>query len=55
MTTTKGRSPLEAVEPDVDLDRPITAHRSSPNRFVFVEADNTDGWIATDYTVELTR
>lgn len=33
----------------------VTAHESSPDRFVFTEEGNTDGWIATDYTVELTR
>lgn len=39
----------------VRVDCAVTAHTSSPDRVVFVEADNTDGWIATDYTVELSR
>jgi len=34
-------------------DRAVTAHHSSPDRIVFTERDNTDGWIATDHTVEL--
>lgn len=33
----------------------VTAHESSPDRVVFTEVGNTDGWIATDHTVELTR
>jgi len=36
-------------------DCDVTAHTSCPDRVVFVETDNTDGWIATDYTVELSR
>ena len=35
--------------PDCD----VTAHVSCPEKVVFTEQDNTDGWIATDYTVEL--
>lgn len=31
----------------------VTAHFASEERTVFTEAGNTDGWIATDYTVEL--
>jgi len=31
---------------------PVTAHRSSPDRVVFVEQNNSDAWIATDLTVE---
>jgi hypothetical protein len=33
----------------------VTAHQSGPDRVVFTEADNTDGWIATDYTEPLER
>ena len=42
------------LEPAVDGVR-VTAHRSSPGRFVFTETDNTDGWIATDLAVSLER
>lgn len=31
----------------------VTAHQSAPGRVVFTEADNNDGWIATDYTEPL--
>lgn len=38
-----------------DEDSRVTVHRSSPNRTVFTEEGNTDGWIATDLTVSLER
>ena len=41
---------LPSKVPD-DLD--VSAHRCSPERTVFTEEDNTDGWIATDTTVDL--
>ena len=31
----------------------VTAHISSPDRTVFTEEGNPDGWIATDLTVPL--
>lgn len=38
-------------------DHPIglRAHATSPERTVFVEPDNGDGWIATDLTVRIER
>jgi hypothetical protein len=46
-------SVLDAEDgPEVSECR-VTAHRSSPDRIVFTEEDNTDGWIATDYTEPL--
>lgn len=33
----------------------ISACESCPERTVFLESGNTDGWIATDLTVELAR
>jgi len=33
----------------------VAVHRSSPERLVFAESDNTDGWIATDLAVEPRR
>jgi hypothetical protein len=33
----------------------VTTHRSSPDKVVFTEKDNTDAWIATDQTVDVTR
>ncbi|PSP34234.1 hypothetical protein BRC64_01105 [Halobacteriales archaeon QH_10_67_22] len=32
---------------------PVAAHRSSPGRSVFVEAGNSEGWIASDTTTEV--
>jgi hypothetical protein len=40
------------TEPDASS---ISAHRSSPDRTVFTEEGNSDGWIATDLTVDLWR
>jgi hypothetical protein len=33
----------------------VTALRSSPERTVFTEDGNSDGWISTDVTVDLER
>lgn len=33
----------------------VIACRSSPGKFVFIESENSDGWIATDHTVECRR
>jgi hypothetical protein len=33
----------------------LRAHATSPNRTVFTEPNNSDGWIATDLTVEVRR
>lgn len=43
-----------SIEED-DTCSSVTAHGSSPDRTVFTEEGNTDGWIATDYTVELAQ
>jgi hypothetical protein len=34
-------------------DDAVSAHRSSPDRTVFTESDNPDGWISTDITVDV--
>lgn len=47
MTTSHGDRLADDHEP------PVTAHSSSPDRTVFVEQGNKDGWIATDTTVSL--
>ncbi|MXR50860.1 hypothetical protein GRX03_04465 [Halovenus sp. WSH3] len=41
--------------PELCVDCDVTAHTSCPDRVVFTEQGNTDGWISTDYTVELPR
>ncbi|MFA9516029.1 hypothetical protein ACERIT_02220 [Halopenitus sp. H-Gu1] len=41
---------------DDGVSRPaIAAAETSPNRTVFTEQGNPDGWIATDLTVETVR
>lgn len=44
----EGRAP---TVPSVHL----RAHSTSPEKTVFTEPDNTDGWLATDYTVAVDR
>jgi len=45
-----------ATSQDDEEDRPtVTAHESNPERTVFTEKGNKDGWIATDLTIELTQ
>lgn len=39
-------------EPD-DPASIVTSHETRPGKVVFTERDNTNGWIATDVTVEL--
>ena len=38
-------------------ERPVDlrAHSTSPDRTVFTEPNNNDGWIATDHTVDVKR
>ncbi|KYH25406.1 hypothetical protein HAPAU_20780 [Halalkalicoccus paucihalophilus] len=48
------------IEPtdEYDHDEPaalVSALRTSPDRVVFTEDGNSDGWIATDHTVELSQ
>jgi hypothetical protein len=45
----------EQTSPKPTNDCDVTAHESSPDRIVFTEEGNTDGWIATDFTTELLR
>lgn len=33
----------------------LRAHATSPGKTVFTEPDNSDGWIATDVTVDVER
>lgn len=42
----------DVLDPETEDDTPVTAHRSTPDRTVFTETDNPNGWIATDLTVE---
>lgn len=40
-------------EPDQNPD--VTVCEGCPGRSVFMESENTDGWIASDHVVEVTR
>ena len=40
--------------PEEDTPR-VTAHSTTPDRIVFTEADNKNGWIATDLAVDCWR
>jgi len=57
MTTLKEGESDGTAEEHVSAspDVPVTAHQCSPDRTVFIEEDNTDGWIASSLTVELSR
>ncbi|MBV0922971.1 hypothetical protein KTS45_02060 [Halomicroarcula limicola] len=45
-----------SVSADEDDQRPtVTAHGSGPEKTVFTENGNREGWIATDLTVECWR
>ncbi len=55
MDATTPTDPTETNTPLESSDRTVTCHKPRPGRFVFVERDNVDGWIATDACVELTR
>ncbi|MEF8785425.1 MAG: hypothetical protein V5A45_05790 [Haloarculaceae archaeon] len=50
---------VEDPVPSADVpsltDCDVTVHECSPTRMVFTEDGNSDGWIATDTTVDLLR
>lgn len=43
------------ADPNPEPAAVVTSHETSPGNVVFTERDNSDGWIATDYTVDLER
>jgi len=43
------------VDPDAEEAPTVSAHRTSPDRTVFTENGNCDGWIASDLVVDLGR
>ncbi len=46
-------TPADEVD---DLDRvAVSMHCTNPDRAVFIEEGNSDGWIATDLTVDLNQ
>lgn len=52
MATTQRSEDEHAEEHD---EVQVTAIRSSPDRTVFTEDENSDGWISTDVTVDVER
>lgn len=48
-------SPDVVERPDAAEESMVTAHCCTPERTVFTEEGNSDGWIATDLTVDLGR
>ncbi len=57
MVTATDRDDTNDAIADEQPDRAVglRAHATSPNRTVFTEPDNSDGWIATDVIVEVRR
>lgn len=51
---TNEREPLPAGPESRDCPD-VSVHESTPERSVFIESANTDGWIASDTTIEVTR
>lgn len=45
----------DAAEGDVALAGSVRAHATTPDRAVFTEAGNCDGWIASDHLVDVER
>lgn len=48
-------NPRSRTEPEGVQSPEITACESRPGRSIFIESGNTDGWIASDFTVDVTR
>ncbi|GGO03290.1 MULTISPECIES: hypothetical protein [Haloarcula] len=42
----------DTPERDADSSPQVTAQETVPGQVVFTATDNTDGWIATDLTVD---
>ena len=48
------RQDSETDEPEPEEPTAVvTSHETRPGKIVFTERDNSDGWIATDLTVDL--
>ncbi|WP_170178682.1 hypothetical protein [Halapricum salinum] len=55
MTVGTQSRPGTDVEGASDERPEIAVCESTPGRSVFLESDNTDGWIASDTTIEVRR
>lgn len=47
--------PEPISEPEPDRGPGISVCESCPGKSVFLESENTDGWIASDVTVDVLR
>jgi len=54
-TSTPDSEPEQAAAEPTDSAPQISVCNATPERTVFAEEGNEDGWIATDYSVSLTR
>lgn len=56
MMATSTQSPTDGNPEGEDPQRPeISVCESCPGKSVFLESGNTDGWIASDLTVDIGR
>lgn len=46
---------MAATPEEYDSETGLRAHSTSPEKTVFTEPNNSDGWLATDFTVEVRR
>ena len=53
MSTSLVAEPPQPIEPPVDEHPELSVCEGAPERMVFIEAKNTDGWIAIDNPVEV--
>jgi len=54
-TRPQDREVVSADAADDPERTPVSMHCTNPDRAVFIEEGNTDGWIATDLTVDLNQ
>lgn len=46
---------MAATPEDHDVATGLRTHSTSPEKTIFTEPNNSDGWLATDFTVEVRR
>ncbi|MFW5964911.1 MAG: hypothetical protein ACOCQM_08580 [Natronomonas sp.] len=55
MTARARRRSERRVDSDADSRPEVAQCESCPGKSVFIETDNSDGWIASDMTVDVRR
>jgi hypothetical protein len=55
MTARARRRSGETADSDADTRPEVAQCESCPGKSVFIETDNSDGWIASDLTVDVRR